>query len=305
MTNIVELMGVEKRYQGVQALKPLDLVLQQGEVLGLFGHNGAGKTTTIKLILGLIKASAGSVRVFGQDPTLSESRRTRYQLGFLQENVSFYEQLTGFEVLRYFARLKGIQTSECHRLLEQVGLKAAAARRVKTYSKGMRQRLGLAQALLGNPKLLLLDEPTVGLDPLATQDFYHRIAQLKEQGCTVVLCSHVLPGVEKYIDRALIMGKGAVLAQGSLDMLRLQAELPLTLNVKGSGLNIPEGLHSRATVLADGVSLTLSLQEKMPVMQHMLAQGGVTDIDLHLPSLEDLYTHYTRACVGHEMEGVL
>ena len=305
MTNIVELMGAEKRYQGVHALQPLDLVLQQGEVLGLFGHNGAGKTTTIKLILGLIKASAGSVRVFGRDPTLSESRRERQQLGFLQENVSFYEQLTGLEVLRYFARLKGIPVSDCHRLLEQVGLKVAATRRVKTYSKGMRQRLGLAQALLGNPKLLLLDEPTVGLDPLATQDFYHRIAQLKEQGCTVVLCSHVLPGVEKYIDRAMIMGKGAVLAQGSLDSLRQQAELPLTLNVKGTDLQLPQDLQSRAITLADGVSLKLSLQEKMPVMQHMLAQAGVTDIDLHLPSLEDLYTHYTRSCVGHEMEGML
>ncbi len=305
MTNIVELRGVEKRYQGVHALQPLDLVLQQGEVLGLFGHNGAGKTTTIKLILGLIKASAGAVRVFGQDPTLSESRRERHQLGFLQENVSFYEQLTGFEVLRYFACLKGIQVSECHRLLEQVGLKSAAARRVKTYSKGMRQRLGLAQALLGNPKLLLLDEPTVGLDPLATQDFYHRIAQLKEQGCTVVLCSHVLPGVEKYIDRAVIMGKGAVLAQGSLNSLRQQAELPLTLNVKGTDIQLPEDVQSRAVALADGISIKLSLPEKMPVMQHMLAQAGVTDIDLHLPSLEDLYTHYTRTCVGHEMEGML
>jgi len=305
MTNIVELSGVEKHYQGVHALQPLDMVLQQGEVLGLFGHNGAGKTTTIKLILGLIKASAGSVRVFGQDPTLSESRRGRHQLGFLQENVSFYEQLTGFEVLRYFARLKSIQVSECHRLLEQVGLKSAAARRVKTYSKGMRQRLGLAQALLGNPKLLLLDEPTVGLDPLATQDFYHRIAQLKEQGCTVVLCSHVLPGVEKYIDRAVIMGKGAVLAQGSLNSLRQQAELPLTLNVKGTDIQLPENLQSRAVSLADGISIKLSLPEKMPVMQHMLAQAGVTDIDLHLPSLEDLYTHYTRTCVGHEMEGML
>jgi Cu-processing system ATP-binding protein len=305
MTNIVELSGVEKRYQGVHALQPLDLVLQQGEVLGLFGHNGAGKTTTIKLILGLIKASAGSVRVFGRDPTLSDSRRERQQLGFLQENVSFYEQLTGVEVLRYFARLKGIQVSECHRLLEQVGLKVAATRRVKTYSKGMRQRLGLAQALLGNPKLLLLDEPTVGLDPLATQDFYHRIAQLKEQGCTVVLCSHVLPGVEKYIDRAMIMGKGSVLAQGSLNSLRQQAKLPLTLNVKGTNLQLPQDLQSRAITIADGVSLKLSLEEKMPVMKHMLAQAGLTDIDLHLPSLEDLYTHYTRTCVGHEMEGML
>ncbi|MCW8886220.1 MAG: ABC transporter ATP-binding protein, partial [Motiliproteus sp.] len=199
--SIVELERVEKHYQSVHALQGLDLVIQPGEILGLFGHNGAGKTTTIKLILGLIEATKGTVRVFGEDPTLSEARNLRRKLGFLQENVSFYDQLTGLEVLNYFAKLKGVSKKQSRELLHQVGLDHAIKRRVKTYSKGMRQRLGLAQALLGDPKLLLLDEPTVGLDPIATQDFYQRLNQLKERGCTIILCSHVLPGVEKYIDR--------------------------------------------------------------------------------------------------------
>ncbi|MBY4674985.1 ABC transporter ATP-binding protein [Marinobacterium arenosum] len=292
MTNIVELNNAQKRYQGVDALKGLDLELKQGELLGLFGHNGAGKTTTIKLILGLIKASGGEVRVFGEDPTLASARRQRRQLGFLQENVSFYEQLTGLEVLRYFANLKGVTRSECDRLLAQVGLADAARRRVKTYSKGMRQRLGLAQALLGEPKLLLLDEPTVGLDPIATQDFYHRIAQLKEQGCTVVLCSHVLPGVEKYIDRALILGQGQLLAEGSLEQLRQQARLPVTLNLQGSDIRLPESLQRQATRHGDGLRLQVALADKMPVMRQLLAVSGVSDLELHLPSLEDLYSHF-------------
>lgn len=290
--NIVELQQVEKRYQGVSALKQLNLSLPQGEVLGLFGHNGAGKTTTIKLILGLIGASSGQVRVFGEDPTQSEARNLRRKLGFLQENVSFYDQLSGLEVLRYFARLKGVSTQGCPGLLEQVGLEQAAKRRVKTYSKGMRQRLGLAQALLGEPKLLLLDEPTVGLDPIATQDFYRRIEQLKNQGCTVILCSHVLPGVEKYIDRALILGQGELLASGSLNDLRQQADLPATFHLQGSNLQLPDHLAANAVVDQQQIQLNVALTEKMSTMQQLMSLSGLENLDVHLPSLEDLYTHF-------------
>ncbi len=298
MTNIVELCDVRKSYHQVHALEKLDLTLTEGEVLGLFGHNGAGKTTTIKLILGSITATSGSVRVFGTDPTLAGAREKRKSLGFLQENVSFYEQLSGYEVLRYFARLKGIRPSECQRLLDQVGLSDAVHRRVKTYSKGMRQRLGLAQALLGEPKLLLLDEPTVGLDPLATRDFYSLIQSLKEQGCTVILCSHVLPGVEKYIDRAAILGKGRLLAEGSIAQLREHACLPLTLKVRGKNIQIPAGLNYLPHIQQDEVLLQLLPHEKMSAMQSLMQQEGLSDFDLHLPSLEDLYSHYIEKMTG-------
>jgi Cu-processing system ATP-binding protein len=290
--NIVELDQVEKHYRGVHALKGINLALKQGEILGLFGHNGAGKTTTIKLILGLTQASRGSVRVFGDDPTRSEARNQRRQLGFLQENVSFYDQLTGLEVLRYFARLKGVAKHQCHELLDQVGLQHAAQRRVKTYSKGMRQRLGLAQALLGEPKLLLLDEPTVGLDPIATQDFYQRLEQLKQRGCTIILCSHVLPGVEQYIDRALIMGRGELLAEGNLHDLRHQAELPLTLKLQGD-VELPEALRVHAVSSSSGIRLQVPMQQKMQVLKTAIALPGLENLDLHLPTLEDLYIHFT------------
>ena len=290
--NIVELQQVEKKYQGVSALNKLSLELKQGEVLGLFGHNGAGKTTTIKLILGLIGATSGQVRVFGEDPTQSEARNLRRQLGFLQENVSFYDQLTGLEVLQYFARLKGVPKQSCLSLLEQVGLSQAGKRRVKTYSKGMRQRLGLAQALLGEPKLLLLDEPTVGLDPIATQDFYRRIEQLKEQGCTVILCSHVLPGVEKYIDRALILGQGNLLAEGSINDLRQQAALPATFHLQGAGIALPDHLAAKACQDDSGTRLDIALNDKMATMQQLVNLPGLENMDIHLPSLEDLYTHF-------------
>ncbi|MEH6649765.1 MAG: ABC transporter ATP-binding protein [Motiliproteus sp.] len=312
--NIVELEQVDKNYAGVQALKNLNLELKQGEILGLFGHNGAGKTTTIKLILGLVEASRGKVQVFGSDPTLSSARNQRRQLGFLQENVSFYDQLTGLEVLNYFARLKGVPKKQCMALLDQVGLNEAENRRVKTYSKGMRQRLGLAQALLGNPKLLLLDEPTVGLDPIATQDFYQRLETLKKQGCTIILCSHVLPGVEKYIDRALIMGRGELLAEGNLHDLRHQANLPVTIKLQGD-VDLPITLQAHAVpeqssnilqstdIQPRQVNLEIPLQHKMEVLQTAMALPGLQNIDIHLPTLEDLYTHFIGAMqLGHKTE---
>nr|BFE97424.1 hypothetical protein GCM10020185_79600 [Pseudomonas brassicacearum subsp. brassicacearum] len=177
--NVVEIEGVSQYYGDVAVLRGLDLNLAQGEVLGLFGHNGAGKTTTMKLILGLLRASEGQVRVFGRAPS---DPSVRQMLGYLPENVMFYPQLSGLETLRHFARLKGATPEQVQRLLEEVGLAGAATRRVKTYSKGMRQRLGLAQALLGQPRLLLLDEPTVGLDPIATQDLYQLLDRLRWQG---------------------------------------------------------------------------------------------------------------------------
>ncbi|MBQ0757486.1 MAG: ABC transporter ATP-binding protein [Amphritea sp.] len=296
--NIVELQQVEKKYQGVSALNKLNLEIREGEVLGLFGHNGAGKTTTIKLILGLIGATSGQVKVFGEDPTQSEARNLRRKLGFLQENVSFYDQLTGLEVLQYFARLKGVSKKSCLSLLSQVGLSQAGKRRVKTYSKGMRQRLGLAQALLGEPKLLLLDEPTVGLDPIATQDFYRRIEELKEQGCTVILCSHILPGVEKYIDRALILGQGNLLAEGSINDLRHQADLPATFHLQGKGLVLPEHLAAKAFEDEHGTRIDIPLNEKMGAMKQCIGLTGLENLDIHLPSLEDLYTHFIESHAG-------
>ena len=228
--NAVEIQGVSQRYGSMTVLHDLNLNLGEGEVLGLFGHNGAGKTTSMKLILGLLAPSEGQVKVLGRAPNDPQVRR---QLGYLPENVTFYPQLSGRETLRHFARLKGAALTQVDELLEQVGLAHAADRRVKTYSKGMRQRLGLAQALLGEPKLLLLDEPTVGLDPIATQDLYQLIDRLRQRGTSIILCSHVLPGVEAHINRAAILAKGRLQAVGSLSQLRAEAGLPVRIRASG------------------------------------------------------------------------
>ena len=299
--SIVKLQQVTKHFRQVKALNGLDLNLHKGEVLGLLGHNGAGKTTTMKLILGLMPATSGQVQVFEQDPYANKTQKLRLKMGYLPENVQFYEQLTGLEVLNYFAKLKNLKPKECTFLLDQVGLTFAAKRRVKTYSKGMRQRLGLAQALLGDPRLLLLDEPTVGLDPSATREFYQTVDQLRQQGVAIILCSHVLPGIEKYIDRVAILGQGRQLALGTLDELREQSQLSLSIKITGDWSdqqNIQDWLKNQPVEIKksqlDVIELSLKASDKLPLMQYLLKHPKITDINSHLPMLDDIYAHFTQ-----------
>jgi len=293
--NAVEIQGVSQRYGSMTVLHDLNLNLAEGEVLGLFGHNGAGKTTSMKLILGLLAPSEGQVKVLGRAPNDPQVRR---QLGYLPENVTFYPQLSGHETLRHFARLKGAALSQVDDLLEQVGLAHAADRRVKTYSKGMRQRLGLAQALLGEPRLLLLDEPTVGLDPIATGDLYLLIDRLRQRGTSVILCSHVLPGVEAHINRAAILAKGRLQAVGSLARLRAEAGLPV--RIRASGISERDSWlqrwtdagHSARGLTESSLEVVAVNGHKLLLLRQLLGESEPEDIEIHQPSLEDLYRYY-------------
>ncbi|QSX30472.1 ABC transporter ATP-binding protein [Shewanella cyperi] len=291
---IVSLTGIGKRYGTLQALSGIGLQLAPGEVLGLFGHNGAGKTTMMKIILGVLAPSEGEVRVFDVDPQSKQAWQGRRQIGYLPENVSFYDQLSGRQVLSYFARLKGVAKTEVLRLLQQVGLEKAMDRQVKTYSKGMRQRLGLAQAFLGDPKLLLLDEPTVGLDPLATAEFYQAVDKLKQDGASIILCSHVLPGVEQHIDRAMILSGGRALALGTLEELRRQASLPVAIRTKG--LNGTLGKDSRfQPYMVDSNRLLVTEEQKLATVRALLEFEALEDLQLEPADLGQLYQHYLGA----------
>jgi Cu-processing system ATP-binding protein len=292
-TPLVSLSDAGKSYQELDALKSVTMHLNQGEVMGLFGHNGAGKTTMMKLILGVISPSRGKVEVMGMAPDSKEAWHCRSKVGYLPENVSFYEQLTGLEVLTYFAKLKGFSKKQAIDLLEQVGITHAMKRQVKTYSKGMRQRLGLAQAFIGEPKLLLLDEPTVGLDPIATRDFYKTVDQLKSNGSSVILCSHVLPGVEQHIDRAMILSTGQLLAMGTLKELRQQAALPVA--IKPSGLNGSIASDSRLNrFLTENCPQTLMVpeHEKLSVLKQLLNHDSLEDLQVETANLEQVYQHF-------------
>ena len=233
----IRVEGVSKRYGDAFAVREVDLDLAPGECVAMVGHNGAGKSSLIKLMLGLTTPTAGSIRVLGGDPASAAASHIRRQVGFLPESVAFHPSMTGRETLDFYARLKSVSRSGNDALFERVGLEPAAVkRRVGTYSKGMRQRLALAQALLGGPRVLFLDEPTTGLDPALRQSFYEIVRDLRDAGTTVLLCSHALTELEGQADRVVVMSRGRKVADGSLATLRGLAQLPVRIR-----LTLPSG----------------------------------------------------------------
>lgn len=213
--NVIELTGLTKRYGDFTAVDNLDLHIRKGEIFGLLGPNGAGKSTTILMILGLTEPSEGNVSVCGINSTSSPVEVKR-KVGYLPEDVGFYEDMTGLENLVYTAELNGVSRSGAREkakiLLHRVGLGDEMNKRTGKYSKGMRQRLGLADVLIKDPEIVILDEPTSGIDPTGVQDFIHLIRHLShENGLTVLFSSHHLHQVQQLCDRVGLFGKGRLL----------------------------------------------------------------------------------------------
>ena len=214
-SDIVYLEGVSRAFAGTRAVDGLSLKLKAGEVMGFLGTNGAGKTTTIKMMLGLLVPTSGTVKVLGGDPS---DPRVRAHIGYMPEVATYYPYLNARELLAFYGGICGLDAkavrSRTDSLLESVGLADAAKRPLKTYSKGMLQRAGIAQALLNDPDLLVLDEPFTGLDPLARIHFRELLRNLKERGKTIFFSSHELGETELLCDRVAIMKKGHCVYQG-------------------------------------------------------------------------------------------
>jgi ABC-2 type transport system ATP-binding protein len=222
----VSIESIEKTFRvgfmrrKVRAVDSVSFEVEEGEVFGVVGPNGAGKTTTIKMLTGLVRPDSGRIEVFGKSVDTADTKKT---VGYLPENPYFYEHLRIEELLRFYGQLFGIsRTILNHRipiLIELVGLSDALDRRLSKFSKGMRQRAGIAQALINDPKLVILDEPQTGLDPFGRRDVRNLILDLKRQGKTVIFSSHILPDVEAVCDRVVLMKAGSVLTVGSLKEL--------------------------------------------------------------------------------------
>ncbi len=204
----------------VRAVDDVSLSIMPGEVYGLIGPNGSGKSTTMKALLGLIAPTSGTCHVFGKNSLKTDSRQ---EIGFLPENPYFYKHLSGEETLRFYAKLCGMRGKEVKtrvdEMLEMVNLQDARKRRIGGYSKGMLQRIGLAQALIHHPRLLILDEPTAGVDPVGSRQIRDLIVDLREQGVTVFLCSHLLEQVQEVCDHVGIIFKGKIVKEGKLEDL--------------------------------------------------------------------------------------
>jgi Cu-processing system ATP-binding protein len=299
----VEIKHVSKRYGKIEAVRDVSFDLASGEITALVGHNGAGKTTLLKLMLGLAHPSVGTIRVLGDDPAAGEFA-ARSKVGFLPENVSFNAALTGREILSFYARLKGQPVAKALGLLDRVGLGSASARRVATYSKGMRQRLGLAQALIGEPQVLLLDEPTTGLDPALRLSFYEIVQALRDRGATVVLSSHALAELGERADRVVIMSDGVMVAHGSIDELRRIARLPakIRLTISDSPENVRNWLGTPEKwrqVNGHMVEIEAPPERKIELLRRATdVDAPVNDVDVMQPTLDELYAHFLRTQGG-------
>lgn len=243
--NLTKIYPVPMRRQRVVAVRNLSLSVAEGEVYGLLGPNGSGKSTTLKVLLGLVTPNEGKATIFGAD---SRDYRSRREVGFLPENPYFYKFLTAEETLRFYGKICGLGSRELTgriaELIELVGLADARHRRVGGFSKGMLQRIGLAQALIQNPRLVVLDEPTAGVDPAGSRQIRDLILDLKKRGKTVLLTSHLLGQVQEVCDRVGIMARGEMVREGSLDELTTIARQTEFLVE-----DAPEGLQAKVEQL--------------------------------------------------------
>ena len=235
---LTKIFPVPLHRHSIVAVRDLNLRVEPGEVYGLLGPNGSGKSTTLKIILGLVSPSRGRTEIFGRDSRLVESRE---EVGFLPENPYFYKYLSGEETLRFFGRLCQLGgtrlKNRTDELLELVGLTKARKRRLGTYSKGMLQRIGLAQALIHEPKLLVLDEPTAGVDPAGSRQIRDLIVDLKRRGITVLLSSHLLAQAQEICDRVGILADGALVREGRLEeLIAIENQTELVVANASSGL---------------------------------------------------------------------
>jgi Cu-processing system ATP-binding protein len=305
--NAIDVRHAGKRFGDVVALDDVSLAIGTGRMVGLIGHNGAGKSTLFKLMLGLLVPDVGDVLVHGEPTGGHGFRNVRRRIGYLPETFVTYDNLTGLEVLHLFADLKHVPRAACAGVLERVGLGHAGQRRVRGYSKGMRQRLGFAQVLLGAPDLIFLDEPTNGLDPEGIHDFYRILRDMQAQGATIIITSHILAEIQERVDELVILQAGRVAAQGTLAELRTRMALPSEIRIAlrhGEGSRIHAALAPlgglELTIERDCVRVACPPEQKLPVLHRLAALAdAVHDVAIHEPSLEDLFLGYGGAHGRH------
>jgi ABC-2 type transport system ATP-binding protein len=295
----IELDSATKRYGDVTALSGLDLQVREGEIYGFLGPNGAGKSTTINLILDFIRPTSGNVKVFGHDAQ-AESMTIRQRTGVLPEGFDLYDRLTARQHLKFVNKSKNANTDP-ERITERVGIPDAIDRKVGGYSKGMQQRLALGAALIGEPDLLILDEPSSGLDPAGAREMREIVREEAERGATVFFSSHILGQVDAVCDRVGILQDGTLVAEDTIEGLRdaTGSEAVLTVNVDHvpeGALSAVRGLPGVSEVSATETTVTARCRDdsKTTVLNELEATGAsVTDFSLEETSLEELFMAYT------------
>lgn len=316
---VIELNGLTKKYGNFMAVDHLNLSIKKGEVFGLLGPNGAGKSTSILMMLGLSDPSEGSVKICGIDATRNPIEVKR-KIGYLPDDIGFYDNYTGLENLLYTARLNEVAEKEAairaERLLNRVSLTGEAHKKTGKYSRGMRQRLGLADVLIKNPEVIILDEPTLGIDPKGVREFLDLIIQLsQEEGITVLLCSHHLHQVQQVCDRVGILVGGKLLAIGDIPSLSKQllqeGLFQITVGVKLTEGNEQREIFQNLLKSIDGVKevhpednlFRLSCIENLTgQIARTITENDFELMHLHLKEygLDEIYHRYFEGGLVHE-----
>jgi ABC-2 type transport system ATP-binding protein len=307
--NVIEVQGLTKRYNEATVVNAISFSVARGEIFGLLGPNGAGKTTTILMLLGLSDISAGQARVLGFDP-VREPLAVKRRVGYLPDQVGFYDNLSASDNLRYTARLMGLEREERERKIAQslahVGLGEVVDRPVDTFSRGMRQRLGLAEILMKDAQIAILDEPTSGLDPQATAELLQIIRNLKDQGVSVLLSSHLLDRVQSICDRV------ALFNQGNIELLGTVAELGrqvlgigyyVDVEAEGQGLadklRAVRGVKTVETAAGNHMRIYAESDVRSDAAAAVIAAGGrLLRLSVETPSLDQIYNRYFENLTG-------
>ena len=296
--NVIETAGLTKYYGKSRGVLDLDLSVQQGEVFGYLGPNGAGKTTTIRTLLDIIRPTRGRAAIFGLD-TRQHSREIRQRVGYLPGELALYEKLTGAELLRHMAHLRGgVAWKHVEGLAAR--LSCDLSRPIRTLSHGNKQKIGLIQAFMRQPDLLILDEPTTGLDPLMQQEFYRLIAEAKAEGHTVFLSSHILPEVERICDRVGIIREGRLIAVEDVAALKARALHRLEIHFAAP---VPQEAFARLEGVRDVVMennvLRCTVVGNVDAVIKVAAQFTVAKVISHEPSLEEIFLAYYSGGEDH------
>lgn len=293
---VIETRHLTKRFKDVLAVDDLSMKVRKGEIYGFLGPNGAGKSTTIKMIMGLFHPTSGEAFINGRRVD-GASVHLRKDVGFLPENVSFYDNLTPVQTLNFFCELRGADKSVVPSLIEQVGLHDAAHRKVGTFSKGMKQLVGVAQAMIGDPSIYILDEPTGGLDARWVKVVRDKLRMLNEQGATIVFSSHILSEVQMLSHRVAIIDRGRLVAEDSIENISsgLHIRPRLWVHVPGLKNKVPPWVTEiagieKAEAKDDALIITCDVSVRLEVMNALKQRGlEISDFRTIEPSLEETF----------------
>jgi ABC-2 type transport system ATP-binding protein len=298
----IEVKNLTKTYNDFIAVNNISFSVNKREIFGFLGPNGAGKTTTIKAMLDLLHADTGTIHLNGID-IQTQGKEAKKHIGYMPEKVAFYDNLTALQNLQFYAEIKHVSKEECPRLIKEFGLADAEKKRVGKFSKGMVQRLGMARAVLGNPPILILDEPSGGLDPRGVVLIRDKILEMKDKGTTIFVSSHILSEIQEVCDRVGIINKGDLVAQDTVDGLskKLNLKPQITVTVDTLTAKIENAVKKlpgvdRVTVEKNTLEILCDGAIKAKVILAITNAGGnIQNLQTKEPTLEEVFMRYTEA----------